>query len=347
MLSHQKRYFNLIVILLLCFSGLLMPLSLMRPDNASAQINPASRASTGTSSPTYTVNTGGNQLILSSTGLTGNRTMTFPNATSTLVALSGTAQPTITLAPAANTSIDGFLFADTTAATVGNQQFSPAIVLQGQGWKTTATAGSQDTRWRIENKPVQGTTNPTTTLVESSSINGGAYTARRTLDSGGTETITGDYVGVHLLPSSYLEFQSTNFLNFAPNGTYNDTFNFATHAGSIVGTIQSQKIVAKTSNFTLTTNENNLLMTNTGAAGAVNFTLLTSAPTGTLYRFYIDAAQTFTVTAPASNTIRLGASITASGGNLTASTVGNALTIVCVGANSWAVQAHEGTWTVN
>ena len=38
---------------------------------------------------------------------------------------------------------NGFLGSNTTPATSGNQQVSPAYVRTGQGWKTTSTAASQ------------------------------------------------------------------------------------------------------------------------------------------------------------------------------------------------------------
>lgn len=86
---------------------------------------------------------------------------------------------------AANTSGDGFVLSNSTAATAANQRYSSRLVLDGQGWKTTATAGSQDVRFAFETQPVQGTTNPTGNLVVSSNINAGGYTPRLTLTDAG------------------------------------------------------------------------------------------------------------------------------------------------------------------
>lgn len=80
---------------------------------------------------------------------------------------------------------NGILLANSTAATVGVQSISPAIVLQGNGWKTTATASSQDVRFRIDMIPVQGTSNPTGTFRIASSINGGAYVNTLEIQSNG------------------------------------------------------------------------------------------------------------------------------------------------------------------
>ncbi len=87
------------------------------------------------------------------------------------------AAQTITPTQAANTSADGLALDDTTAASAGNQQYSPRLRLTGRGWKTDATAASQTVDWIIENLPVQGTANPSSKLVFSSQINGGGYTA--------------------------------------------------------------------------------------------------------------------------------------------------------------------------
>lgn len=91
---------------------------------------------------------------------------------------------TITIAPAANTSTDGYICQDTTAASLGNQQFSCRIRLTGQGWQTN-TSASQPVDWIIENQPVQGAANPFPLLVFSSQVNGGGYTSQFTFTPGG------------------------------------------------------------------------------------------------------------------------------------------------------------------
>lgn len=70
----------------------------------------------------------------------------------------------------------GLWLANTTAAAAGAQQYSPSLVLEGQGWKTNATAGSQSVKWRITNTPVQGAANPSSTLGFGFSVNNGVYT---------------------------------------------------------------------------------------------------------------------------------------------------------------------------
>jgi len=81
---------------------------------------------------------------------------------------------------------NGILLANSTAATVGVQSVSPPLVWQGNGWKTNATAASQDVRFRVDVLPVQGAANPTATWQLASSINGGAYTNQLTINTLGT-----------------------------------------------------------------------------------------------------------------------------------------------------------------
>ena len=78
---------------------------------------------------------------------------------------------------ATQTNGAGIWLANTTAATVGVQQRSPSVVLEGQGWKTTATASSQSVKFLIDVLPVQGTTSPTGTFGIYPSVNGAAYSA--------------------------------------------------------------------------------------------------------------------------------------------------------------------------
>lgn len=72
------------------------------------------------------------------------------------------------------TGAPGMRLINTTAAAVGAQQISPFFILGGNGWKTTATAASQEVLWAQYVLPVQGTTNPTANLNFLSIINGSA-----------------------------------------------------------------------------------------------------------------------------------------------------------------------------
>lgn len=162
------------------------------------------------SGKTFTVN---NTLTLA--GIDGT-TMTFPTTSATLArtdaanVFTGTQgfSSAITNTQTVNaTSSDGEVLTNTTAATVGAQQWSPRLRFTGQGWKTTATAASQTVDWIVENQPIQGTTNPTSNLVFSSQVNAAGYTSRAALNSAGSFTVASVKS-----PSGNLDlFNGTNF----------------------------------------------------------------------------------------------------------------------------------------
>jgi hypothetical protein len=111
------------------------------------------------------------------------------NTLSAATTLSGTSTNTLTgLFTALGTTVTdgaGLWLRNTTAASSGNQQISPVLTLEGQGWKTNATAASQSVKWAAYNLPVQSAANPTSNLVFTNSINGGAYSDRARLRSDG------------------------------------------------------------------------------------------------------------------------------------------------------------------
>lgn len=82
----------------------------------------------------------------------------------------------------------GINLINTTAAAAGAQQASPDLVFSGQGWKTDATAGSQQVDFRLWVLPVQGTANPSAQLTIGQQINGGGFTSHTVLQSGSTTT---------------------------------------------------------------------------------------------------------------------------------------------------------------
>jgi len=89
----------------------------------------------------------------------------------------------------------GLLLQNRTAATSGNQKYSPTLALEGYGWKTNATAASQSVRYELQTIPIQGAAAPTGELRISESINGGAET---TLLQIGSSAIT---ASVPIVPS--------------------------------------------------------------------------------------------------------------------------------------------------
>ena len=85
--------------------------------------------------------------------------------------------------------------------------------------------------------------------------------------------------------------------------------------------------------------------TNEGDAdGAV--IALPSAVAGLVFTAYVQAAQTFTVTAASGDTIRIAGSVTAAAGSVTSAVVGSALTLQAVNASEWVALSSTGSWSV-
>jgi len=84
---------------------------------------------------------------------------------------------------------EGVVLMNSTAAAAGAQQFSPMLVLDGQGWSTTNTA-SQDVRFGMQTTPVQGAATPSGTWHLMQSINGAAYSDQLTMSTGGTMIVS-------------------------------------------------------------------------------------------------------------------------------------------------------------
>ncbi len=81
------------------------------------------------------------------------------------------------------TSGAGLWIANTTLAAAGAQQVSPSYTLEGQGWKTNATAGSQTIKIVNYMLPVQGTANPSFIWKLDASVNGAGYVNFFSIDS--------------------------------------------------------------------------------------------------------------------------------------------------------------------
>ena len=108
----------------------------------------------------------------------GGFTLTVPaTGTAALLATANafTAAQSITAGSNSATPAAGLTVQNTTAATAGTQSASPYTVWTGYGWKTTATAGSQDCNYRAYVLPVQGSANPTANWVLQRSINGESF----------------------------------------------------------------------------------------------------------------------------------------------------------------------------
>lgn len=156
----------------------------------------------------------------------------------------------------ANTFFDGHLLTNTTAAVAANQQYSPSLILTGQGWKTTATAASQQVDWRITNVPVQGSSTPTSNLIFSSQINGAGYTDRFTLGSGGALTSLASITtssSVTTGAGGFFKFAGSTTIDAPTNGELRLTNNAVTGFTRLdFGGITSSFVALQSSGTTLT-----------------------------------------------------------------------------------------------
>lgn len=129
-----------------------------------------------------------------------------------------------------------------------------------------------------------------------------------------------------------------------------------TYTGSTIGQpvftsptfIAGRRQSTKTSNYSVLYADVGTNFDNMGSGGGINFTLPT-ARLGLSYLFTVLAAQTLTVTAVGSATIRIAASESVSNGIISSATVGNAVEIYAAnvgGTIKWIARAVVGTWTV-
>jgi hypothetical protein len=148
---------------------------------------PASKGGTGVANGASCTLTLPNAATTISTGGTialGGFTLTVPaTGTAALLATANafTAAQSITAGTNSATPAAGLTVQNTTAATAGTQSASPYTVWTGYGWKTTATAGSQDCNYRAYVLPVQGSANPTANWVLQRSINGESFADAMTI----------------------------------------------------------------------------------------------------------------------------------------------------------------------
>lgn len=150
----------------------------------------------------------------------------------------GTASPTSRLDITTNslgvtqTTTSGLALVSTTAAAAGAQQISPALRFTAHGWKTTSTAASQAVEIREYLLPVQGTANPSGTLLWEQSVNGGAYSSLMSLTTAGNMQVFGASSSTNTVP--LLNLGSTALSSPSSNGTVFGTNQAAAYAGDFL-----------------------------------------------------------------------------------------------------------------
>jgi hypothetical protein len=105
---------------------------------------------------------------------------------------------------------------------------------------------------------------------------------------------------------------------------------------------QGRNIEAVTTTKSPAVTESWEIYTNSGDADGATVTL-PAAASFVCYTFVVEAAQTFTITADASDTIRVGASVTAAGGSIDSATIGDSVTLCGITAGTWVSVGGTGT----
>lgn len=86
------------------------------------------------------------------------------------------------------------------------------------------------------------------------------------------------------------------------------------------------------------------VLTNIGNAGTLTATL-PAAQAGLTYTFYNENNNDFVIDAQAGDVIRVGSTVTAAGGSITATNEGDSVTLVAIGEDEWVAISVIGTWT--
>jgi Chaperone of endosialidase len=161
--------------------------------------------------------------MFNSDGVAQNITniLNFPNWTVTSnilnfanVTLTGAGILTTNAAGIGSTSTDRVVLQNLTAAGAGAQQWSPRLHFIGQGWKTNATAASQQVEFIAELQPVQGAANPTAFLLFSSQVNAGGFSGQASLSSAGVlNVLTGFQINSLAASNHVLVGNGTNYVD--------------------------------------------------------------------------------------------------------------------------------------
>lgn len=225
--------------------------------------------------------------------------------------------------------------------------------MHGVGYKVSSTTGS---RVQIVGGVIS-VLNSTNTTFSGTEIQGNAciYVGQKSGTSGnGNASI--ELYGTALIHGSTNAGASThaisNVVNVPIHGMYFDVIPGADSTKPVVsaqmhsfdGIRTPVIVVTKTASYTVTTNEFNKRFNNSGASGAVTFSL-PSAIIGATYVFKVTTAQSLVIDADTSDTIQYNTSVTAASGAINSATIGSSIILTCESANKWFAEAMVGTWS--
>ncbi len=165
------------------------------------------------------------------------------------------------------TSTDGLVLTNATAAAAGAQQYSPRLRLTGQGWKTNATAASQQVDWTIETQPVQGASAPQPNLYIKYQINNGGYTNIAHFDNVSLQVDVGN---IYIQNTNVRLWTSSNKLFHTVEGS--DTYElsaarFGLPAGNLLAWSSSTTDGGVAADTALARNGAGIVEVNNGTAG--------------------------------------------------------------------------------
>ena len=95
---------------------------------------------------------------------------------------------------------------NSTAATVGTNQYSPSLYMRGSGWKSNAVAASQYTDGQIYMAAGTHTTNAIGTMVFQTRTNAGAWASHFTLNQYGVQSNVATYLNENTIQASNRSF---------------------------------------------------------------------------------------------------------------------------------------------
>lgn len=179
-------------------SALGSALQVLRVNGGGTALEFAAAAGGGITIGSTTITSGVNTKVLfNNSGVVGEYSITgtgnvVMNTSPTITTPAITTSAIVTRDGLGTTNATGIELINNTQAGVGAQQISPDLVQTAQGWKTNTTAASQTVNFRHYVLPVQGAASPAVNWVLQSQVNGGGYTTRMTVTSGGQILSGGD-----------------------------------------------------------------------------------------------------------------------------------------------------------